>query len=158
MLDDFENTINRLDAFNFGQELQTIVESNTEILTELIKEQLEQGLDGDGNPNTIFGRKGYSPATVDIKEREGVGLGAETGFITNYMSGEFYNTLVVKTEANAFEADSPVSYFGDITLYSSEDLLKVSEEHRKEFGEKVTLPEIAESLFTKTGIKLSVNA
>lgn len=156
-LQDFENTINKMQAFDFGQELLTIVADNTEKLADYVKEQLAVGTDGDDKPNTIFGRKGYSQKTVEIKQANGVGLGAETSYITNYMTGEFYNTLLMKTEADTFEADSPVSYFGDITLYSSEDLLKVDEIHRKDFGETVTLPGISEALLSKTGLKLGVH-
>lgn len=156
-LQDFQNTINNIRDFDFGLQLQTIVEGNLDKLADYVRQQLETGKDGDDQPNTIFGRKGYSKTTVDIKNREGVGLGAVTDRVTNYMTGEFYNTLVMKTEGNVFEADSSVSYFGDITLYSSEDLLKVNEAHRKEFGETVVVPGIEESLLAKTGIKLSIN-
>lgn len=152
MLDDLAQRIAKLQAFDFSQELQTIVEDNVDKLPPMIREQLEQGKDGDDKPATIFGRSGYSPRTVEIKKANGSGLGAVTDRITNYMTGEFYNSLEVKTEGQVFEADSDVPYFGDITLYSQPELLEVDEEHRLEFAETVTLPAIKESLQAKTGL------
>lgn len=154
-LDNFQSTIDKLAAFDFGQELQTIVEDNLERITPYIREQLEEGKDGDDKPNTIFGRKGYSPRTVAIKEANGQGLGAVTDRITNFMTGDFYESIRVKTEGQVFEADSDVSYFGDIRLYSSDALLEVDEEHRKDFAETVTMPAIEESLLSKTGLKIT---
>lgn len=154
-LDDFQNTIDKLTAFDFGQELQTIVEENVDKLAPLIKEQLAEGIDGEDRPNTIFGRAGYSPKTVEIKETNGEGLGAVTDRITNYMTGAFYNSLEVKTEGDLFEADSDVPYFGDITLYSSPELLDVDESNRQEFADDVTLPAIKEALLAKTGLIIS---
>lgn len=154
-LDGLNDFINDLRAFDFGQEMQTIVEDNLEKITPYIREQLEDGKDGDDKPNTIFGRNGYSPRTVAIKEVNGQGLGAVTDRITNYMTGEFYESLRVQTEGGVFEAESDVSYFGDIRLYSSDALLEVDEEHRKDFAETVTLPAISEALLSKTGLKIT---
>lgn len=146
--------IDDLTAFDFGQELQTIVEDNADKLVPMIREQLAQGKDGDDKPNTIFGRSGYSPKTVAIKEANGVGLGAVTDRITNYMTGDTYESLKVNVDGQVFEADSDVPYFGDIVLYSSAALLEVDEEHRLDFGENVTLPAIREVLLTKTGLEI----
>lgn len=151
-LEDFAQRISKLQAFDFGQELQTIVAENAEKITPYILEQLASGKDGNDQPNKIFGRNGYSPKTVEIKEVNGQGLGAVTDRITNYMSGDFYESLKTEVEGQVFEADSDVSYFGDIRLYSSPELLEVNEENRLDFAEKVTLPAIKESLQAKTGL------
>lgn len=154
-LDNFKSLIDNLTAFDFGQEMISIVEDNLDKLPPMIRDQLAEGKDGDDKPNTIFGRSGYSPKTVAIKEANGKGLGAVTDRITNYMSGDTYESLVVKMDGDAFEADSDVPYFGDIVLYSSAALLEIDEEHRIEFGETVTLPAITESLLAKTGLKIT---
>lgn len=154
-LDDFAQRISKLQAFDFGQELQTIVEDNLDKLPPMIEEQLAEGKGGDDKPSTIFGRAGYSPKTVAIKEANGQGLGAVTDRITNYMTGAFFESIRVETEGQVFEADSDVSYFGDIALYSSPALLEVDPEHRLEFAETVTLPAIKESLLAKTGLTIT---
>lgn len=154
-LDNFAQLINKLQAFDFGQEMQTIVEDNADKLPPMIREQLAEGKDGEDKPNTIFGRSGYSPKTVAIKEANGKGLGAVTDRITNYMSGDTYEALEVHVENQVFEADSDVPYFADIVLYSSAALLEVDEEHRLEFAETVTLPSIKGTLMEKTGLMIT---
>lgn len=155
MLQDFENRIDSLKAFDFGLELENIVADNVEKLTPYIREQLAAGKGGDDEPSTIFGRKGYAPLTVQIKETQGQGLGAVTDRITNYMTGAFYESLVIKTEGQVFEAESDVPYFSDIKLYSDPTLLEVNEEHRRDFAETVTIPLISEALKTKTGLSIT---
>lgn len=157
MLDDFENRITALRGFDFGAELQVIVENNSEKITDLVRKQLEAGIDGNNEPNKIFDRTEYRPLTIEIKQTKGVGLGAVTDRITNFMTGDFYRSLKTDVEGNVFEEDSDVSYFGDIRLYSSDALLEVNEENRKEFAETVTLPSISEALLAKTGLKLTTN-
>lgn len=152
MLDDFAERIAKLQAFDFGQALQTAVEDNADKLPSMIREQLEEGKDGNDKPNTIFGRNGYSPRTVEIKQANGVGLGAVTDRVTNYMTGAFYESLEMKTEGQLIEADSDVPYFGDITLYSDGALLDVDKDHRLEFAENYTMPSVEAQLLEKTGI------
>jgi hypothetical protein len=154
-LDDLQNRINKLQAFDFGQELQTIISDNLEALPVYLKQQLAAGKDGNDEPNTIFGRSGYSPRTVEIKEANGVGLGAVTDRITNYSSGEFYNTVREELEGRVFSADSDVPYFADIRLYSSESLLKINERNRLDFANTITLPAIKAALLSKTGLKIT---
>lgn len=153
--DGLQNLISKLDAFDFGAELETIVEENKDKIPDLIRKQLEAGKDGNDVPNTIFGRSGYSPKTVEIKRANGVGLGAITDRITNYMTGAFQESLEVKVSGQVFEADSDVSYFGDITLYSSPELLFVDEENRREFANEVTIPGIRAALLSKTGLTIT---
>lgn len=154
-LDDLKERIEKLQAFDFGREMEEIVADNLDKITPMIKEQLEAGKDGEDKPNTIFGRSGYSPKTVEIKQTNGQGLGTVTDRITNFMSGDFYESLRTEMEGRVFEEDSDVSYFGDITLYSSPVLLDLDEEHRKEFGENITLPAIKERLLEKTGLEIT---
>jgi len=154
-LGQFKKLIDNLRSFDFEKEQQEIVADNAEAITPYVLEQLAAGKDGDGKENTIFGRRGYSPKTVAIKEANGEGLGRVTSRITNYMTGEFYETMFAKVEGKTFEEDSPVSYFGDITLYSSDALLEVNEENRKDFGQKIILPGITDRLLAKTGLLIT---
>lgn len=157
MLDDFENRISTLRAFDFGLEMETIVENNSEKITEYVRKQLAAGVDGNNEPNKIFDRTEYRPRTIEIKQSRGSGLGAVTDHITNYMTGDFYESLTTVVQDKQVEEDSDVSYFGDIRLYSSDALLEVNEENRREFAETVTLPGIQQALEAKTGIKITRN-
>jgi hypothetical protein len=152
---DLENRINKLQAFDFGQELQEIVSDNLDKLPVYLKEQLAAGRDGNDQPTTIFGRHGYSPKTVEIKQANGVGLGAVTDRITNYMSGDFFNSITEKLEGQVFEADSEVSYFGDIILRSPEALLDIDQRNRLDFATTITLPAIKQALLSKTGLTIT---
>jgi len=154
-LDEFASTISKLQSFDFGQELDKIVDDNKDQLPPMIREQLAAGKDGEQKPNTIFGRSGYSPKTVALKEANRQGLGAVTDRITNYDTGAFYESLQMKKDGQQLEADSDVPYFGDITLYSDDVLLDVDEPHRKEFAETVTMPAFKEVLLIKTGLIVS---
>lgn len=154
-LDDFRNKIDSLKGFDFGQELQSIVEENKDKLPDYIREQLAAGKDGKGAPSKIFDSEEYRPLTIAIKQAEGQGLGAVTDRITNYMTGAFHESLKIETEGKVFEADSDVSYFGDIRLYSSDELLEVNEDNRRDFAEKVTIPEMKDRLKAKTGLTIT---
>jgi hypothetical protein len=154
-LDDFQNKIDSLRYFDFGEELQVIVSDNLDKLPPFITKQLEAGKDGHGQSATIFDSTEYRPRTIAIKKEKGVGLGAVTDRVTNYMSGDFYHSLKMEMEGQVFEADSDVSYFGDIRLRSQDSLLEVDEPNRKEFAETVTLPAIKESLLQKTGFVIT---
>lgn len=153
-LTDFKERIGKLQSFDFGAELEIIVSENVERLPDLIRKQLEEGLSGDGKPSTIFGSTTYSPLTVEIKQSEGIGLGGVTDRITNYMTGAFYESIRMVMDGQLLDADSDVSYFGDIRLYSSEALLEVSPENRLEFAETITMPAIKAALLSKAGIKV----
>lgn len=151
-LDAFKNTIDMLRAFDFGAAQEKAVEDNVDELPAMVREQLAGGEDGDGNDNTIFGRDTYAPKTIEIKKEKGVGLGAVTNYITNYMTGQFYETVEVKMENGAFELKSDVPYFEEIKQYSSSALLEVSEEHRLEFAEDFVMPSVENDLLQETGL------
>lgn len=152
MLDDFAQRIAKLQAFDFGREMQTAIEDNADKLPDMVREQLSVGKDGDGHANTIFGRDEYQPATIAIKQQYGKGLGAVTDFVTNYMTGALYESIEVKTEDQALELESDVPYFEDVKRYSSDALLEVNESHRLEFAEQYTMPAVKAALLEKTGI------
>lgn len=154
-LQDFENKIKALTEFDFATEMNKVIDDNAPVIADKIKAQLASGRDGDDQPVTLFDRTEYAPRTIEIKQKEGSGLGAVTDRITNYMSGAFYQSLEVKREGQVFEADSDVSYFGDIRLRSSEALLEVDKKNRTDFGEEIIIPAIAESFLEKTGFLIT---
>lgn len=151
-LDNFKSLIDNLAAFDFGRSMQTAVDGNADKLPDMVREQLTAGKDGDGNDNKIFGSDTYAAKTIDIKKKEGKCLGAVTDYITNFMTGDFYESLEMKPEDGALDMDSDVPYFGDIRLYSSPALLEVDEDNRRTFANEYVMPAVEEDLQLKTGL------
>jgi hypothetical protein len=155
MLDDFRNKIAAIQAFDFGRELETIVEQNTDKIPDLLAQQLAAGRDGNNEPVLLNGSPEYSPFTVRYKQDVGQGLGAVTDRVTNYMTGAFYQNMKTTVENNAFETTSDVPYFEDIIERSGSVIMELDESSRIQFAENVTLPAIKESLKTKTGLVIT---
>lgn len=155
MLDDFKNRIAALQSFDFGQELNNIVEKNADKIPNALTEQLAQGRDGNDEPVLLNGNPEYAPFTIEIKEQVGKGLGAVTDRVTNYMTGAFYQDMKTTVENDAFETTSDVPYFDDIIERSGSVVMELDESSRTEFGQNVTLPAIKEILKTKTGLTIS---
>lgn len=155
MLDDFKNRIAALQAFDFGQELNNIVEKNADKIPDILAQQLALGKDGAGEPVTLNGSQEYAPFTIEIKERFGKGLGAVTDRVTNYMTGAFYQDMKTTVENDAFETTSDVPYFDDIIERSGSIVMELDESSRIEFGQQVTLPAIKEALKNKTGLVIT---
>lgn len=158
MLEGLNTFIKNLRKFDFAIAMNKSIEQNKDVLSDMVRKQLEAGKDGNDTPNTIFGRSGYSPRTVNIKTYNGTGLGKVTDRVTNYMTGDFYSSLVATFEGQVFELDSDVPYFGDIRLYSKDALLEVSESNRRDFAEAYTLPGVAQQLKTKTGLIITTKS
>lgn len=155
MLDDFKNRIASLNSFDFGKELNNIVEQNADKIPDLLAQQLAQGKDGNNEPVLLNGSPEYAPFTIEIKDRFGKGLGAITDRVTNYMTGAFYESMKTNVENNAFETIGDVPYFDDIIERSGSIVMELNESSRIEFGQKVTLPAIKEVLKTKTGLTIT---
>lgn len=155
MLDDFKNRISALQSFDFGQELNNIVEQNADKIPNALAEQLAQGKDGNNEPVLLNGNPEYAPFTIEIKDRFGKGLGAVTDRVTNYMTGAFYQDMKTSVENDAFETVSDVPYFDDIIERSGSIVMELDESSRIEFGQNVTLPAIKEILKTKTGLTIT---
>lgn len=155
MLTDLQQRITRLAAFDFAEELRIAVSANLDRVPDYLRQQLASGKTGDDEPATIFGRSGYSPRTVAIKQANGEGLGAVTDHVTNYMTGDFYRSLVTRLEGDAVESDSDVGYFGDILLYSPVGLLRVNRANRLDFAKSAVLPAVRASMLEKTGLTIT---
>jgi len=141
--DDLQNKIKAFGALDFNAELFNVVNNNTNLLSTLQKEQMATGLDANNEPVLATQGAFYTPYTKQIKKAAGVGLGAEINVVTNYMNGNFYNTLKKQVYDNgAVETVSNVDYFEDILNRSGEVALDLNEEHRKEFAEEKVIPHI----------------
>jgi hypothetical protein len=143
-LDGFQDTLSKFAALDFNQELLLIVEENTPTLEQLQRDQMATGLDADGQPvNAAYGPY-YRPYTIEQKKKFGVGLGAVTDRVTNYMTGSFYESLQKKVYSNGIvESNSNVSYFEDILTRSGEKALDLNEENRLLFAHEIVVPSIS---------------
>lgn len=139
------DVINKLKGtvqFNVEQAVLQIIDENTEFLIFLLKYQMSQGIDGDGKMTTVFGKDFYADSTVFEKERHGVGLGRETNFITNYMSGEFYESIQMTRSGSTVVFTSDVPYYEEILLRSGKNIMKFNIETTKIFEKEILNPQL----------------
>lgn len=137
--------------FDIVKETIQIINDNSFYLIGLLRIQLQKGSFPDGERVTItdsrFGKRDYYlDSTIHEKERHGVGLGKQTEWITNFMSGDFYDKIVLHTKGTKFILTSDVSYFTDITGRSGTLLMELSEEHLEDFKEEILIPKLRERL------------
>lgn len=151
-LDQFESFIGKLQAFDFAKEMDDAITANEDVIPDLVAQQLAIGKDGKNEDVTLFGKDEYAPFTIELKEKYGIGLGAVTNRITNYMTGAFYRGLKTEKSGGTFETTSDVEYFGKIQERSGTAITELNEEHERDFAEQYTLPAIATSLKEKTGL------
>lgn len=131
---------------NLSKEAQDIVRQNDQFLIGLLRLQLQEGKDGNNNPVTVFGRDFYADRTVFNKERHGYGLGKQTGWITNYMTGEFYREMKVVFEGKQFSFISGVPYFKEIIGRSGGVIMKLSKQNVQLFTKEILLPKLKQKL------------
>jgi len=146
-LDDFFNKIRVIEEFNIATETVRIIKDNAYFIEELLKEQLAKGIDGFKQPVTLYGSPFYKDATVWYKTFHGEGLGKETGWITNYMTGTFYRSLFVEVNGTDFFVKSNVPYYDKIVARSGEALMRLTEENLAWFSQNVVIPEL-QSIFS----------
>ncbi len=151
-LDNLQNDINNLTAFDWGEELTRIVETNTDALVQLQEEQLYEGIDSNGSPITLEGN-GYAKSTFEIKTRKG----QPTDRVTWRDTGELYASLhaIVEDGTFTFESDSEQEKYDTMIKRSGEDVIGLNEDKRLQFGNNVTLPAITQIFKDKTGYLIS---
>lgn len=154
-LDQLQQFINSLDAFDFESSLSSVIVTNKDVISDKVAEQLgSTSLDGDGNQVLLDGG-GYADATIRYKQDFGQGLGAITDRVTLYQTGELYrmiNTEVVVDEVNTM---SNVPYYDELMQRTGEQVMKLNESNRLEFAQEYVMPAFAEDLMNKTGLKIT---
>lgn len=141
-LNNFYKQIVKLQQFNVLAETADILGINGEFIAELLREQLRAGKDGRGKNVTVFGRDYYSDATVFEKERHGQGFGKFTDWITNYMSGRFYNSIRTEVEGTTFKQISDVDYFPEILRRSGSVIMELDIQSLNRLHDEILLPEL----------------
>jgi len=141
-LTDLFNKIQKLQRFDIATETANIINQNGDFIASLLKSQLAEGKDGDGNDVKVFGREYYSDKTIFNKERFGSGLGKETGWITNYFSGAFYNSIYVFASGESFIFDSDIPYFNEIILQSGTKIMHLNKKNLEKFSKEILIPQL----------------
>jgi len=136
------NKIRKIEQFDAKKHTIEIVNLNKDFLAELLRTQLEKGLDGNGNEVTIRGYAGYQPFTIDKKRTSGVGLGRVVEWITNYDTGNFYGNIRPHTDGVKLWFDSNVPYFRDIIAQSGGIIMKLNEHNLNLFIKSKLQPEL----------------
>lgn len=144
-LDDFYNKIVALQEFDMVTEISNIINANSIYITDLLKVQLAAGKDGNGENVTIYGREYYKDSTIFNKEHATnvPVLGRETEHITNYMYGDFYNSIKVLTQGEAFILDSDIDYFDDILQRSGgSKIMELNSDSLAKFNQEILIPQL----------------
>ncbi len=142
-LNNLAKRINALEAFDLESVVISIINEYGWYISGLLKLQLQEGKDFEGNPVTIFGRDYYKDSTIFDKEH-GLypPLGKQTEWITNYKTGAFYASLVTVAEGRVFKTESDLFYFEEILKRSGDKIMKLNKEHLQEFTQEILIPQI----------------
>ena len=149
-LDDFAQKIVALNDFDIAKETCDIINEESEFIQDLLKKQLSEGIDGDGNPKTLIRKGGtfpfYAKSTVNKKLEYGIGYGGYVDRITHQMTGEFYHEIKVHAAGEEFVFDSSVEYFDDIISHSGSGskIMELTQENLELFANNVLVPQLQE--------------
>lgn len=156
-----EKLINDLTAFDFGKELETIVEDHVDVLADLQREQMSEGKGVDGNYiRPFYSEDPYfkTPAAAERyalwKEKITPNPKRPKDVPNLLINGYFYGSLVSKVSSGIFTIDSNVE-LGEKVIEEHPNAQGLNEEKRLEFAETFTLPIIKTVLFEKTGLKIT---
>lgn len=139
------NIINRLKQikkFNAEEEIISIVNENKNFIEYILQQQMSQGIDGAGEPVKAKYGDFYSDRTIQEKQRHGFGLGRETNYVTNYMTGSFYDSIEFVQQGKSGVFKSGVPYFESIILRSGEDIMRLGKESAELLKKEVIEPQL----------------
>jgi len=143
--------LNNIEEFNVVEESMEIIRRESALLIWMLQQQLLEGIDGKGEPKTLIRTKKGKPlispeySENTIREKSSMsGNAAITDRITHYMSGSFFEEMMVVTEGKSFGIISNVEYFNDIIAHSGSGLniMELTEENQKLFYNDVLIPEL----------------
>ena len=145
-LDNLRNDIANLSSFDWGKELENIVETNKDAIIQLQQEQWSEGKDSLGNAITLDGR-GYSKKTFEIKTKKG----QRTDVVTLQDTGKRMAALEVTVQNGTFSETDNVEYESELIERTGEVVYGLDEEKRQQFADNITLPAIRQIYNEKTG-------
>lgn len=161
MLDDFAQKIAKLQAFDFGKELEEIVEDHADDIADLQREQMLEGKGVDGqyirpfySENPFFKTPGAAERYALWKQKITPNSNRPVDVPNLIVVGVFHKSLSAKVSGGLFEIQTDAS-FGDKVFDVHKNAQGLDEESRLEFAENFTLPEIKTRLLAKTGLQIT---
>jgi len=147
----FRRFIQKVKKFEPPQELEEVLEVESRDIVNAVKLQLSRGIDGNGENVYLqkLAGKSYSYAARTIKNKDivGVGLGAVTDHITNYMRGNFYNSIFVETfDDGSWQVQSNSPLIGLIRERSGAAIINLSPESTRFLFEEKMAPLLQEEI------------
>lgn len=129
-----------------------VLESKTEVIADLNAVQMSMSKRSDDSDIL----PSYADLTIQIKQAEGIGLGAITDRVTLFMTGAHYRELFAALRGDVLEIASTVGYSED--LEEKYDTAKgkihwLNEDSKDELAESHTGPAFKEQVEKQTGLK-----
>lgn len=153
--------MDKLAAFDFGQELETIVEEHIDVVADLQREQMSEGRGVDGNyirpfysEDPYFKTPGAAERYALWKEKITPNPKRPKDVPNLLINGYFYGSLEAKVESGVFTIGSNVE-LGDKIFEEHKNAQGLNAVKRLEFAETFTLPNITLSLRQKTGLEIT---
>jgi hypothetical protein len=126
--------------------INEILIENKDFIEFLLQVQLSEGKDRYGNPVVIKDADGertyYKDRTIANKLRRGFGIGYETRWITNYMSGRFYSSIEARVYGTHFTFSSAVPYYDKIIFRSGDVIMHLSEANMEILRDEIIRPQL----------------
>lgn len=149
----FYKKIAAIESFDITRETMAIIRENEETILNLVRGQLgSKGIRGDGKFTRAKYGNTYRDSTVLHKEREGIGLGKKTDFVTMFMSGEFYASLKLVTAGTTFTVTSSVPYFEEIQSWNNGKLTELDRHNLIYLRDTIIVPELQRRFRQKSAI------
>lgn len=142
-LSNLRRRIQKLEKFDIEREVERIIKENGDWLLSRLRQQLSKGIDADKRPALAKFGPFYADRTLLNKTRNGVGLGRQTEWVTNYMTGAFYLSLDIVVTKNDFVFTSTVPYFQDIIQRSrTHRIVELNNQDLAYFSKYILYPQL----------------
>ena len=148
-LDSLRKNIEDLGSFDWGAELNVIVDANTDSIIQLQEDQMYEGKDVEGKDITLDGR-GYSKKTFEYKESKG----QPTGRVTLKDTGDFYASLEAVVDNGVLEINGKTEYSSELIERTGNAIFGLNQSKKEQFGVNVVLPAIGQIYKSKTGFEI----
>lgn len=148
-LNGLKKLIDGLGSFDLEREQHMIIVINKDKLADLQATQLSQAINNKGQREV----DSYALYTIEQKLATGVGLGRVTDRVTYYMTGKLYASLFAYISSKTFEVRSPLETWGKMVRRIRKENYGLSPASKQEFREDITIPQLREVFFRKTGLK-----
>jgi len=154
-LDQLQQFISDLDAFDFEASMSGVILDNKDIISDMVAAQLgSTSLDGNNNPVLLDG-SGYADSTIRYKQEHGQGLGAITDRVTLYQTGELYKMIDTEVVVDEVQTMSDVPYYDELMQRTGEDVMKLNETNRIDFATEILMPAFSQEFLEKTGLQIT---